>query len=395
MAIPLSIAFAIASGSTPIIGIYTAIIGGIVVSLIGGSKYNISGPAGAFICVIYNIIAHYGYNGLLISTFIAGLFLILFSIFKFGKYIKFIPNCIIIGFGLGLGFDILICQVPDLLGLQIHSGESFFTKIKIYLQHLNEFKISSFTLSCITIISVYLVRKICNKTNKNFPVFLIAIIISCILAILFGIKTETINSKFGTIHIDFPEFHKTILEEIEHPLHLFQFLTSSVSIAILSGIEALLSATIADKMKNTTHKPNNELFALGIANCISALFGCLPIAGTTARTIVNVKSGAKSSISGIFHGVFIIILIMLFANLISDVSMSIIAGVLLVVAVDMMSWKKVLNICKIHKSIFEKFDIFMLFLTAICVLLFGIVVAIIVNTIFYNISTKMMNRLMK
>jgi len=385
VAIPLSIAFAIASGATPIVGIFTAIIGGIFVSLFGGSKYNISGPAGAFIGVIYGIIAHYGYNGLIISTFIAGLCIIIFSILKLGKFIKHIPNCIIIGFSLGLGIDILSGQLADFLGLNTHGGENFIKKISICLQHIDEVNFQSLTLGLLSIIIVFIIRKV----KPKLPSFLIAIIINCIVAQIFNFQIETINSRFGTMHLTIPQIHKDIFEEIEHPLNLIQYIPSSISIAILASIEALLAATIADKMTNSKHYPNTELFSLGIANCISAIFGCLPIAGTTARTIVNAKSGAKSSLSGVFHGIFLIILMAIFAEIISCVNMPTIAGILFIVSIDMMSFKKIQTTIKSK----DKIEIFMLFFTAICVILFGIVMSIIVNTILYQIIIRFFNKI--
>ena len=377
VAIPLSIAFAIASGATPIVGIFTAIIGGLVVSFLGGSKYNISGPAGAFIGVIYGIIANYGYSGLIISTFIAGLLIILFSILNCGKLIKYIPNCVIIGFGIGLGIDIMSGQIADFLGIHIHGCENFIKKISACMENINQTNFSSLFLGTLTIILVAIIRKI----RPSLPVFLIAIIISCIVSQIFHFQVETISSRFGTMHLAIPDINKEIFEEFTHPFHLLQFFFPSLAIAILASIEALLAATIADKMRNDTHNSNTELFSLGIGNCISALFGCLPIAGTTARTIVNAKSGAKSSLAGVFHAVFLIVLMALFAEIISTVNMPTIAGILFVVSFDMIAYKKVIAVCKNE----DKISICIMLFTAICVLVFGIVFAIIFNTIIYQI----------
>ena len=384
VAIPLSIAFAIASGATPIVGIFTAIIGGLVVSLFGGSKYNISGPAGAFIGIIYSIIANYGYSGLLISTFIGGMFLIIASIIKLGKLVKKIPNCIIIGFSLGLGIDILSGQLFDFCGIINYDGGSFLKKIFSFIININSINIKSILLGFFSIFIILVVRKI----NQSLPAFLISIVIATIILKLTNLQVETINGRFGIMQLSFPDLHKEVLFEIEHFSNLFVYLSSGITIGILAGVEALLAATIADKMTNSYHRPNTELFALGISNCISSLFGCLPIAGTTARTIVNVKSGAKSPISGVFHGIFLIVLISIFGKSISDVAMSTIAGVLFVVAIDMMSWKKIINLIKSK----NKIEIFMLFLTAIFVLVFGIVVAIILNTILYYILKRFLKK---
>ena len=381
VAVPLSIAFAIASGATPIIGILTAIIGGLLVSLFGGSKFNISGPAGAFIGVIYITIAHYGYNGMLISTFIAGLFIMLFAMLKLGKLVKLIPNCIIIGFSIGLGIDILSGQMADFLGLQVHGGENFAKKITICTQNIKQFQIPSIITGTITIITTIIVRKI----KKSLPSFLIAICFACVISKIFGLQSETINNRFGVMHLLLPEFHQSIIDEVEHPSHIFQYIPSALTIAILSSVEALLAATIADKMTGGYHRPNTEMFSLGFANCVSALFGCIPIAGTTARTIVNVSSGAKSPFSGVFHGLFLIILMAVFANLIGEIHMSVIAGILIVVATDMMSIKKAINLIKTS----AKFDVIIMLLTAIFVLTNGIVFAIIVNTTFYRVMKKL------
>ncbi len=384
VAIPLSIAFSIASGSTPMIGILTAIIGGLIVSFFGGSKYNISGPAGAFIGVIFSTIEHFSYNGLLISTFLAGIFLMIFGTLKLGRAIKKIPHCIVIGFGVGLGIDIFSGQLVDFFGITTHGGVCFIARIANFINHFNQSNLDSFVLGVITIICVLAIRYV----KDSLPAFLIAIIISCVIAKAFGFHVETIFSRFGEMNLSFPKIQQNVLEEIEHPLHFLPYIGASLTIAILAGIEALLAATIADKMNGGYHRPNTELFALGIANCVSAIFGCLPIAGTTARTIVNVKSGAKSPIAGVFHGVFLIILTAIFGCLISGIGMPAIAGILIVVSIDMMSFKKVIAIFKTK----QHFDIFMMLFTIFCVLSFGIVVAIIANTIVWNICEKVVAR---
>ena len=383
VAIPLSIAFAIASGTTPVIGIFTAIIGGLIVSLFGGSKYNISGPAGAFIGVIYLTIAHYGYGGLLVSTFLAGVIIMCFATLKLGSLIKKIPNCVIIGFSLGLGIDILSGQLADFLGLQIHGGENFATKITICWHHLMQYKIHSVAIGCLTILITIITRHI----NKSLPAFLIAIIVSYLSVKFLGLQIDTIESRFGGIHLSLPEFHTTIISQLEHPMHIFYLLPTAFTISFLASIEALLAATIADKMTGEYHRPNTELFSLGIANCISALFGCIPIAGTTARTIVNVNSGAKSSFAGVFHGIFLIILTVLLSGFISGIGMPVIAGILIVVAIDMMSWKKIVNIIQAK----DKLQIFIITTTAACVITYGIVAAIMINTLLYHSikSTRM------
>ena len=362
------------------VGILTAIIGGLIVSFFGGSKYNISGPAGAFIGVIFTTIEHFSYKGLLISTFMAGLFLMFFGMCKLGKAVKRIPHCIVIGFGVGLGIDIFSGQIADFFGISTHEGINFITRIVSFFYHLSQVNFESLALGVITIICILLIRSI----KDSLPAFLIAIIVSCFIATIFDFRIETIQSRFGVMHLGLPEIQQNVLEEIEHPLHLLPYIGSALTIAILAGIEALLAATIADKMNGGYHRPNTELFALGMANCISSVFGCLPIAGTTARTIVNVKSGAKSPIAGVFHGLFLIILTAIFAGLISKIGMSAIAGVLIVVAVDMMSWKKVVAIIQSKRYV----EIFMMFFTIFCVLVLGIVIAIIANTIVWNLCGK-------
>lgn len=387
VAIPLSIAFAIASGATPTTGLFTAIIGGFIVSTLGGSQFNISGPAGAFIGVIFSIISIHGYNGLLISTFLAGIFLFLMSIFKLGRFVEKIPNVVVIGFSLGLGIDIFSGQIPDFLGFHCQGIPNFIKKWIAYLQHIKDINLQSLFIGIITIISALFVR----KKFPKLPAFLIAILISSIITEICGLKIETIYSRFGYIHIEIPDIQWNILEEIEHTTHILQYLFPALTIALLAGIEALLAATIADKMTNTTHNSNFELFGQSIANISLPLLGCLPVAGTTARTIVNVKSGAKSPIAGMSHSVFILIFVMIFANLISQINMPTIAGILIIVSADMMSFKKIKNVLKID----TKTNIAILFLTAIFVPTLGIVYAILINTTLYYLNKFLIQKRIK
>ena len=384
VAIPLSIAFAIASGATPTIGLFTAIIGGFIVSFLGGSKYNISGPAGAFIGVIFGVIAHYGYNGLLISNFMAGIFLILFAIFKLGKFVKKIPNVVITGFSLGLGLDIFSGQVPDFFGFKYYGSHAFLTRWHSYFELFKNIHFTSFAIGSLTLITAMILK----IKKPKWPAFLIAIIISTIISQLLSLNIETLYSRFGAINLTLPEFHHSILDEIEHPTHLFQYIIPALTIAFLAGIEALLSATIADKIASSKHKSNTELFGQGIANLVLPLFGCLPVAGTTARTIVNVNSGAKSPISGMLHSVFILVFLAIFAKLIVKINMPTIAGILFIVAINMMSVKKIISILK-HNIWIEKIIVLS---TAICVITNGIVVAIFANSIAYYILLKLNNK---
>ena len=217
--------------------------------------------------------------------------------------------------------------------------------------------------------------------KPKWPAFLIAIVISTIISQLFNLNIETLYSRFGTIQLTLPEFHSTILDEIEYPSHLLQYIIPALTIAFLAGIEALLSATIADKIANASHKQNTELFGQGIANLVLPLFGCLPVAGTTARTIVNVNSGAKTPISGMLHSIFILIFLAIFAKMIVKINMSTIASILFVVAINMMSIKKIISILRYNIWI-EKIIVIS---TAICVITNGIVLAIFANSIAYHI----------
>lgn len=384
VAIPLSIAFAIASGATPIVGLFTAIIGGFIVSLFGGSKYNISGPAGAFIGVIFGVIAHYGYNGLLISNFMAGIFLILFALLKLGKFVKKIPNIVITGFSLGLGLDIFSGQIPDFFGFRYYGQHAFLTRWCSYFSLFKDTHVANIFIGFLTLTTIIILK----IRKPKWPIFLIAITISTIISQIFSLNIETLYSRFGAIQLTLPEFHYTILDEIEHPLHLFQYTIPALTIAFLAGIEALLSATIADKIANTTHRPNTELFSQGIANLVLPLFGCLPVAGTTARTIVNVNSGAKTPISGVLHSIFILIFLAIFAKLIVKINMPTIASILLAVAVNMMSIKKIISILK-HNIWIEKIIVLS---TAVCVITNGIVFAILSNSIAYHILTTYYNK---
>ena len=385
VAVPLSIAFAIASGATPKIGLFTAILGGFTVSFLGGSKYNISGPAGAFICVIFNVIAHYGYNGLLISTFMAGIFLLLFSILRLGKFVAKIPDIVVIGFSLGLGFDILSCQIPDFFGFQYHGSRDFFSKWKGYIENIDNIDIKSVFIASLT----FVLAKFITIKKPKLPAFLIAIVISSLITQIFGIKIETIESRFGFIQVAIPSANISMLNEIKNIQHIPQYIVPALTIALLAGIEALLSATIADKIAHSSHRSNTELLAQGIANMTLPIFGCLPVAGTTARTIVNVNSGAKTPIAGMSHSLFILIFLALFSNLLVKINIPAIAGILFLVSVNMMSFRKIVDIFEHGKN----FDKLLIISTAICVLLLGIVWAILLNSIIYYLVVAVKKRI--
>lgn len=334
IAIPLGMAFAIASGVKPEYGIYTTIIAGILISLLGGSRYQIGGPTGAFVPVILGIVMTYGYENLLLAGLMAGCMLFLMGIFKLGSLIKFIPRPVTIGFTAGIAVIIFSGQIASFLGLVgIEKHEDFISNIKEIIFHLNTINIYSVFLSIFCLILIIFTPKYLPKV----PGPLIGLIItSLIAAIFFQDKVATIGSTYGNIQSKLPSFHlpDITFEKIQ------QLLRPAFVIAILGGIESLLSAVVADGITGRKHNSNRELIGQGIANIVTPLFGGIPATGAIARTATNIKSGAVSQMSGIIHGLVVLIVLLVFAPFASKIPLASMAPVLMIVAWNMSERKE-------------------------------------------------------
>lgn len=369
VAVPLALAFAIASGATPSQGIFTAVIAGFFISFLGGSRYQIGGPTGAFVIIIYSIIVQHGYDGLLIATIMAGIILIFLGIARVGSFIKFIPYPVTTGFTAGIGVVIFSSQIKDFLGLTYkETTPEFIDKWISIFSNLSTINISSAAIGIGTVVIILIIRKM----STNIPSHVVAIVISTAVCFLLGLNAETIGDRFGTINAVFPAF--TVPEvTIEKIRALFP---SAITIALLAGIESLLSAVVADGMTGSHHKSNTELVGQGIANILSGFFGCIPATGAIARTATNVRAGGVTPLSGMIHAVFLCLFILFFSFLIEIIPMAALAGVLLVVSVDMMGIKNMANLFSSPKS-----DVIVLLTTFILTIVIDLTAAVQVGVV--------------
>ena len=373
VALPLAIAFGIASGVTPEKGIITAIVAGFIISLLGGSKVQIGGPTGAFIIIIYGIIQKYGLEGLTIATLMAGVFLILFGVLKLGTIIKYIPYPIVVGFTSGIAVTIFTTQIKDLFGLSIDSVPSdFIEKWACYIQH---FSTADLWCSLVGIVSVVIIA-ITPKFSKKIPGSLVAIIVMTVAALLLkqycGITSiETIGDRFNVSN-DIPD--------VQVPAMTWETIKSLVApaltIAVLGAIESLLSATVADGVIGDHHNSNTELIAQGVANLASPLFGGIPATGAIARTMTNINNGGRTPVAGIIHAVVLLLIFLFFMPLAKYIPMACLAGVLVIVSYGMCGWRSFVALMRNPKS-----DVTVLLITFFLTIIFDLTVAIEVGLI--------------
>ncbi len=364
VALPLSLAIAIASGADPAKGVTTAIIGGFLISLFGGSRVQIGGPTGAFIVVVFGVIAHHGYDGLVLATFMAGIILLVGGYFRAGNLIAFVPEAVVSGFTIGIGIIIAISQLKDFLGLRIDAVPAgFVEKITALWEVRDTAGFAPFAIALITIFLIVLLRRIAPR----FPVLIIGLGVSSALVAFMSLPVDTLGSRFGDLssQMPWPELPNLSFARI------VELLPSAFTIAFLAGVESLLSAMVADKMIEGHHRPNAELTAQGIANIGSALFAGLPATGAIARTATNIKAGGKTPVAGIVHAIVILLMMLLFAPLVSDLAMPALAALLVVTAWNMTEPHKWIQYARGRKS-----DIFLLLLTLVLTVLVDLTVAI-------------------
>ncbi|MBN2656876.1 MAG: sodium-independent anion transporter, partial [Spirochaetales bacterium] len=327
VALPLCIAFAVASGVDPGKGLVTGILAGFIISLLGGSRVQIGGPTGAFVILIYGVVQTYGFNGLFFSTIIAGILLILFGLLKLGNLLKYIPHPLITGFTSGIALVIFSTQIKDALGLSLEKVPAdFLEKWSLFLSHAGELNPYSLGLTLASISIILILRKV----TKRIPGSFIAIIFLSLVAALFRLPVETVGSLYGSIprsfHLGIPALD---------PGALPAYLQAGLAIALLGGMESLLSATVADGMISGNHRSNTELIAQGIANIVSPLFGGIPATGALARTAANVKNGGRTPLAGIVHALTLLSIMLFFGPFAVYIPMAALAGILIVVAYDM------------------------------------------------------------
>jgi SulP family sulfate permease len=343
VALPLSIAFAIASGVSPEKGLYTAIIAGFTVSVLGGSRVQIAGPTGAFIVVIYGIVMKYGVEGLTIATFMAGIFLMVMGFVKLGNAIKFIPHPLIVGFTSGIALIIFSSQIKDLFGLTTGPVPAdFIEKWALYAHHFTTINPYALVIGIGTVIISFTFHKV----SRKIPGSLVAIIIATVAVAYFKLPVETIGTRFGTISASLPKFSflhiswQTV-KELIHP---------AFTIALLGAIESLLSAVVADGMIRGSHNSNMELVAQGTANVLSSLFGGIPATGAIARTATNIKNGGRTPVAGIVHAITLLIIVLFAGKWATLIPLSCLAGILVVVAYNMSEWHSFIGSLKGSKG---------------------------------------------
>ena len=340
IAIPLGMAFAIASGVKPEYGIYTTIVAGILISLFGGSKYQIGGPTGAFIPILFGIVMTFGYENLLIAGFMAGVILVFMGIFRLGSLIKYIPRPVTIGFTAGIALTIFAGQIASFLGLEgIKRHEEFIKNIQEIVVNLHTTNIYSILTAAICLGTIIITPKIAPKV----PGPLIGLIVSTLFAtLLFPHHVATIGTAYGQIPSTLPKLH---IPDVNMDI-IIKLIKPAFIIAMLGGIESLLSAVVADGMTNSRHNSNKELVGQGIANMVTPLFGGIPATGALARTATNIKNGAVSPFSGIIHGIVVLLVLIFFARYASYIPLASMAPILMVVAWNMSERKVFAHILK-------------------------------------------------
>jgi SulP family sulfate permease len=328
VALPLSMALAIASGTSPEKGLHTAIVAGFLISLLGGSRVQIGGPTAAFVPVVFNVIEKFGYGGLILCTLLAGFMLIAAGVLRIGTLLKYIPKPVVTGFTAGIAVSIFSSQVKDLLGLHVDKvpGE-FFARWETYVHAASTWTPAAGTLALATIAFIVLLR----RWRPALPGFLISVALGVAIVALLQPSIETIGSRFGAIPSALPAFAIPHIP-FERTVELFP---SSFTIAFLAGVESLLSAVVADGMIGGRHRSNCELVAQGVANAASALFGGLPATGALARTATNVRAGARTPVAGIMHAAFLLVFMLVLAPLMAYVPLATLAAILVVVAWNM------------------------------------------------------------
>jgi sulfate permease, SulP family len=343
VALPLAMAFSIASGLTPQAGIYCAIVTGFLISLLGGSKTQIGGPTGAFVVVIAAIVAAHGVDGLFMCTVMAGILLVVMGATGMGSAVKFIPRPIIIGFTNGIAILIASTQVRDFFGLQIDKIPGvFLLRIETLATNFASLNYAATALALGTVA----ILMACRIVSNRIPGAIVALLAGTAAVVLFRLPVETIGSRFGGIpsglpHFAMPRFRTDLIHGLLGP---------AVTVAMLGAIESLMSAVVSDRMSKDRHNPNVELIGQGVANIASPLFGGLPATGAIARTATNIRSGAQSPVAGMIHSLTLLCILLFAAPLVRFVPMSVLAGILMVVSYNMGEWREVPQLLKLTKT---------------------------------------------
>src|SRR5215469_12255293 len=343
VALPLAMAFSIASGLSPQAGIYCAIVTGFLISLLGGSKTQIGGPTGAFVVVVAGIVAAHGVDGLFMCTVMAGVVLLAMGLTGMGSAIKFIPRPIVVGFTNGIAILIASTQVKDFFGLQMEKVPGvFWLRLEAFATH---FKTLNYTATFLAVATVAILI-VCRAVSNRIPGPIVALAVGTAAVFVFKLPVETIGSRFGGIpsglpHLQIPKFRADLIHGLLGP---------AVTVAMLGAIESLMSAVVSDRMSNDRHNPNVELIGQGVANVVSPMFGGLPATGAIARTATNIRSGAQSPVAGIIHALTLLCVLLFASRIVSYVPMAVLAGILMIVSYNMGEWREIPQLLKLTKT---------------------------------------------
>ncbi len=343
VALPLAMAFSIASGLTPQAGIYCAIVTGFLISLLGGSKTQIGGPTGAFVVVVAGIVAVHGIDGLFMCTVMAGVLLIIMGLTGLGTAVKFIPRPVVIGFTNGIAVLIASTQVKDFFGLHLDKVPGVFSlRVEALARSFHTLSFEATALAVFTLLTLI----ICRSVSARIPGPIVALVLSTAAVYFFKLPVETIGTKFGGIpgglpHLQIPQFRTDLIHGLLGP---------AFTVAMLGAIESLMSAVVSDRMSNDRHNPNVELIGQGVANFFSPMFGGLPATGAIARTATNIRAGAQSPLAGIIHALTLLCILLFAAPLVSYVPMAALAGILMVVSYNMGEWLEIPQLLKLTKT---------------------------------------------
>jgi sulfate permease, SulP family len=342
VALPLSMAFAIASGAPPEAGLYTAVVAGFAISVLGGSRTQIGGPTGAFVVIIAGILARYGFNGLLLCTMMAGCLLILLGATGLGAAVKFIPRPVIVGFTNGIALLIASTQIKDFFGLRTGAVPGdFLGRMRVVLGHAGTISLTTTLLSCASLLLIVLTIRFVPRV----PGYIVALFTATLVVYFLHLPVETIGSRFGGIPSGFPRFHVPVFEYAT----MRTLISPAITVAMLGAIESLMSAVVADRMSGDQHNPNVELMAQGIANILSPLCGGLPATGAIARTATSIRCGAQTPVAGIVHALTVLAVLLFAAPLARFIPLAALAAILAVVCYKMGEWHEIPQILRLSK----------------------------------------------
>ena len=343
VALPLALAFAIASGVPPERGLYTAVIAGFLISALGGSRVQIGGPTGAFVVIVYGIVAKYGYDGLVIITIMAGVILVILGLARMGALIKFIPYPVITGFTSGIAVIIFSSQLKDFLGLKMGAiPADFMEKWTAYGEHLRSIDIPTTLIAVGTLV----ILVVWPRVSRMVPAPFVAMIVATVVVQVFHLHVATIGSRFGAVASSLPAPHWPAIQWT----HMKEFVSPALTVALLAAIESLLSAVVADGMIGTRHKSNMELVAQGVANIASPLFGGIPATGAIARTATNIRAGGRTPLAGMTHAITLLLILVFLGRWAAMVPLCALAAILVVVAYHMSEWRSFAGLLRAPRS---------------------------------------------